>query len=252
MPSQSFSLGDRLFSIPPSVAQGHVPLHSLLLCIIESHRCLFYFLAASHSSFSGPLPSSDMPSPIFPCRGARCPYLWTIGSVGIRISTSTSQQVIYRTVFHSSVGLSNVESRPCSRRFRENADYMQWWYSIRCTHHAQQECAHMLCCIIPLSPGTAGSQLGHHRLLGFHRNFLTGLFTSRWSLFAGLFPFTFWTWTRLSSCRWLPFGYSCSWDVTGRVFGVSGELVRAYRGVFDNWSPGYAALASLGLVDEIG
>ena len=36
-------------------------------------------------------------------------------------------------------------------------------------------------------------------------------------------------------------------DVTGRVFGVSGELVYAYRDAFGHWSHGYAALASLEL-----
>ncbi len=47
-------------------------------------------------------------------------------------------------------------------------------------------------------------------------------------------------------------GFSFNLDVAGRVFEVLGELVHAYREVFGNWSRGYAALASLGLVDESG
>ena len=90
---QNFLLGDRSFSIPSPVAQGQVLLHALPVCSVENHRRRI-LLAAIHFWLRGPLPSLDMPSPFFRCCGARGPYLWTIGSDGICISTSTLQQVI--------------------------------------------------------------------------------------------------------------------------------------------------------------
>ena len=102
-----------LYSQPESLlfgdvyAQGQVLLQVLPVCSVENNRRRI-LLAAIHFWFRGPLPSLDMPSPFFRCCGARGPYLWTIGSDGICISTSTLQQVIYRITFHSSVCSSNL------------------------------------------------------------------------------------------------------------------------------------------------
>ncbi len=55
----------------------------------------------------------------------------------------------------------------------------------------------------------------------------------------------------LSTLLVVAVGLSFNLDDAGRVFEVLGELVLAYREVFGNWSLCFAALASLGLVDEM-
>ena len=109
--------------------------------------------------------------------------------------------------------------------------------------------------------GVCPYALLHHSTVTRHCRFPVGspsiarfsLELSRWSLHKSMI-FVCWPvslylldldpFIKLSSAAGLVI---CNLDVTGRVFGVFGELVHAYREVVGNWSHGCAALASLEL-----
>ena len=99
----------------------------------------------------------------------------------------------------------------------------------------------MLCCIIPLSLGHLWVPARLPLIARF------SLEVSRWILHKSEDLYLLTYFPVPSGPGPVCYAVEAAVDVTGRVFGVFGDTVYAYRDALLHWSHGYAAKASLGL-----